>query len=337
LFADADRWGFTVICPRVQLAAEQQRFALAAQELERAKAQNLAAQRAYEEEEEFITNRLLDKLEKIKADRAALVQEVEAEEDFLVNTLYRRLAQVQKEKTDVEARLGTEHDMASKLQRRLDDLTAERHRLMKEKADLENTLEAEQEYISLKLGKQVDKLAAEKAALAREKVELQRQVSELSATVTRSRKEKVDMEAALEAEEEAVVNRLQRQLQQVTTAYRALETRMESAGMSPRADGTPSIDAFTDWVYGRSPSRTSDRLAGSRRERSLSVSSTSSMRDASHMSGGMMEEGSNGLHGIPHPVSMHSGPIGGQQDATSSPSHRRRVATSGGRRLERPW
>jgi hypothetical protein len=173
------------------------------------------------------------------------------------------------------------------LERRLSELSEERKRLMREKAQLENDLEAEQEYISLKLTKQVEKLAAEKAALAREKAELQRHVNDLSASVARTRKEKVALEAALEAEEEAAVNRLQRQLQQVTTAYRALESRLEAHGLSSRAEGVPAIDATLDWIYGRSPSRNSmDRFGGggshARRERSVSVSSTSSMRDASH-------------------------------------------------------
>lgn len=42
--------------------------------------------------------------------------------------------------------------------------------------DLENQLEAEQEYILNKLQKQVDKLAGEKSGLAKEKSDLQRQV-----------------------------------------------------------------------------------------------------------------------------------------------------------------
>lgn len=309
--------------PPLQLELERRRSSQFADELQQAKEQRLATQKAYEEEEEFITNRLLGRLEKLKSERAALVQEVEAEEDFLVNTLYRRLSQVQKEKTDVEAKLLSEHDTAAMLQRRLNALAEERQRLVREKADLENTLEAEQEYISLKLTKQAEKLAAEKAALARERSELQRQVADLSAAVEQSRKEKAALEAALEAEEEAVVNRLQRQLQQVTTAYRALEARMESAGMSPRADGAPAIDGMVDWCYGRSPSRNSDRMMSRGRERSVSVSSTSSMRDASHMSGGLPDHGGHAVHAV-HVAAQGQFPYH-PQSASSSPSHRRRA------------
>lgn len=187
------------------------------------------------------------------------------------------------------------------LERRLADLAEERKRLLREKAQLENDLEAEQEYISLKLTKQVEKLAAEKSALAREKAELRRQVNELSQSVQKARQEKVNLEAALEAEEEAAVNKLQRQLQQVTQAYRLLESRLEAHGLSSRAEGVPGIDSTLDWIYGRSPSRNSmDRFgSGTRRERSVSVSSTSSMRDASQsvMSAHVSAEGMHSTGG----------------------------------------
>lgn len=49
-----------------------------------------------------------------------------------------------------------------------------------------------------------------------------------------------------EVEEEKIVNRLQRQLQQVTGAYRALESRMEACGMSPREGTGTHIDTTTE-------------------------------------------------------------------------------------------
>ena len=128
--------------------------------------------------------------------------QVEAEEDLIVNSLQRRLTQLHNEKLAVEAKLQGEVTSAALLQKKLAELAEERRRLVGEKASLENTLEAEQEFISLKLTKQVEKLAAEKAKLAREKVELARQVGDLSDAVTKTRQEKVDLEAALEAEEE---------------------------------------------------------------------------------------------------------------------------------------
>jgi hypothetical protein len=58
----------------------------------------------------------------------------------------------------------------------LEQLAADKASLHRDKVDLENQLEAEQEYIMNKLTKQVDGLAADKGALQRERSELQRQV-----------------------------------------------------------------------------------------------------------------------------------------------------------------
>jgi coiled-coil domain-containing protein 6 len=316
-----------------QVEHERQIAAMAQEELKLVKKKGEAAQIAYEQEEEFITNRLLGRLEDLKGERVALAKQVEAEEDFLVNTLQRRLAKLHKEKAAVEAKLQGEQDGAAALQRRLNQLSEEKKRLVTERTLLENTLEAEQEHISLKLTKQIEKLAAEKANLAREKADLARQVGDLSDAVTRTRQEKVALENTLEAEEEAATNRLQRQLEQVTNAYRALEARLEAHGV--HADGS-GIDPTIEWVYsGRSPSRAaSDRIiTNARRERSLSVSSSSSMRDAASLPSGrpsfdahLHSRDSLGGSGSLLNPSYSSGPATGHQSAASSPDHRRRLA-----------
>jgi hypothetical protein len=59
----------------------------------------------------------------------------------------------------------------------LEELKQQQLRLNQEKVDLENQLEAEQEYIVNKLQKQVDGLAKEKAHLQQEKADLRRHVS----------------------------------------------------------------------------------------------------------------------------------------------------------------
>jgi len=58
----------------------------------------------------------------------------------------------------------------------LEELKQQQQRLNQEKVDLENQLEAEQEYIVNKLQKQVDGLAKEKANLQQEKADLRRHV-----------------------------------------------------------------------------------------------------------------------------------------------------------------
>ena len=58
----------------------------------------------------------------------------------------------------------------------LEELKQQQAALNKEKVDLENQLEAEQEYVVNKLQKQLDSLGKEKSHLQQEKLELRRQV-----------------------------------------------------------------------------------------------------------------------------------------------------------------
>jgi coiled-coil domain-containing protein 6 len=215
----------------------------------------------------------------LKDQYAAMQKQVEEEEEYITNKLLSRL---ESERKTLSHEVKIEHDLIARL-------ASEKAKLLREKEQMENALEAESEYISNKLSKQVERLGSEKAKLQREKADLQRHVGDLGAAVLRLSHEKVALENALEAEEEAAVNRLQRQLQQVTTAYRHLEQRMEQCGISPR-DGNgagPMLDSTLEWVYGagRSPSRRSQELLAaaplgsvgerltdsSKRERSLSI------------------------------------------------------------------
>jgi Fe-S-cluster containining protein len=47
-----------------------------------------------EQEEEFITNKLMKRLEQLKKEKQVLANEVEQEEEFLTNTLQKRLEKV---------------------------------------------------------------------------------------------------------------------------------------------------------------------------------------------------------------------------------------------------
>lgn len=192
--------------------------------------------------------------------------QVEIEEEHITNHFLRRLDELQREKQQLALQVKKEEEWLDQLR--------------KEKAALENALEAEQELISNKLMRKLERLAEEKASLQKHQTEMQRQVNDLADQVARLGREKIDLENAMEQEEEALVNRLQRQLQHVTAAYKILEARLEAAGVSAKA-GDPLISS-SDWMYGRSPThagRSADRLRSiSTRERSASVSSTSSAR-----------------------------------------------------------
>ncbi|KAL6782381.1 hypothetical protein ACKKBG_A06570 [Auxenochlorella protothecoides x Auxenochlorella symbiontica] len=262
----------------LELAAERRRCASLQEELKKEKQLAIARQLQAEAEEERLTNKLMQRLDELKTAKLTLTPEVEAEEG-LVASLKRRLDTLTADKAKLEAKLASDQDyVANTLLRKIREVEAEKLKLQRDKANLENTLEAEQEYISNRLSKQLEQLAMEKNTMMTEKLELRRQVNELAASVDKLNREKVALEAQFEREEEHVVNKLQRQLQAVTIAYCNLESKLESAGISPRESGGPGLDHTIEWVYGRSPSRHSTRLTTDGRDRSRSSSRTSSFR-----------------------------------------------------------
>ncbi|KAI8475154.1 MAG: hypothetical protein J3K34DRAFT_405501 [Monoraphidium minutum] len=105
---------------RNELEQERKRSNSYAESLKLAKEQSLAAQKQVEQEEEFITNKLMKRLEQLKREKQALATEVEQEEEMITNTLQKKL-----------------------------------EKLNRDKVALENQLEAEQEYITHRLQKQV--------------------------------------------------------------------------------------------------------------------------------------------------------------------------------------
>ena len=64
-------------------------------------------------------------------------------------------------------------------------------------------------------------------------------------------------------QEENIVNRLQRQIEGLMANYKALESGLEARGIAVKDIITPSIESkTTEWVYGRSPTRSDGRLSG---------------------------------------------------------------------------
>ena len=58
------------------------------------------------------------------------------------------------------------------------------------------------------------------------------------------------------------MNRLQRQIEGLLGNYKALESGLEARGIAVKDIVTPSIEKTTEWVYGRSPTRSDGRLSG---------------------------------------------------------------------------
>ncbi len=103
--------------------------------------------------------------------RAALAA-VEAEEERLTNSLQRQLSMVSREKHALERELQHEHEEHALAMQRLGaaftEKLSERSRLKDEKIQLENKLEAEQEFVVHRFGVQVQALLVERTRLKRE-------------------------------------------------------------------------------------------------------------------------------------------------------------------------
>mmetsp|Transcript_9143 Transcript_9143/g.23030 ORF Transcript_9143/g.23030 Transcript_9143/m.23030 type:complete len:294 (+) Transcript_9143:328-1209(+) len=251
---------------KAQLVRETRRANNAIQELRHTKEQNLAVHKQVEQEEEFITNKLMKRLEQLKKEKQILANEVEQEEEFLTNTLQKRLEKVAREK---------EH--------------------------MENQLEAEQEYIVNKLQTQVEALGREKSTMQTERMSLQKQVGRLTESVTKLSNEKVRLEQELESEEELIVNRMQRQIDDLLFNYKTLEKALRANGIFvPDSELIPmpylaAQDRLTRWSpsFGR---RGGPDFGGRWASRSLSASPARA-RAGSFSGGGSMQRRVSGEMG----------------------------------------
>lgn len=126
-----------------------------------------------EQEEEYISNKLLKKIQSLKKEKEALANNYEREEEYLTNDLSRKLNQLRNEKVQLEQTLEQEQEhMVNKLMRKIEKLEAETsakqsnlEQLRREKIELENTLEQEQESLVNRLWKRMERLEAEKRIL----------------------------------------------------------------------------------------------------------------------------------------------------------------------------
>lgn len=126
-----------------------------------------------EQEEEYISNKLLKKIQSLKKEKETLANNYEREEEFLTNDLSRKLNQLRNEKVQLEQTLEQEQEqMVNKLMRKIEKLEAETsakqsnlEQLRREKIELENTLEQEQESLVNRLWKRMERLEAEKRLL----------------------------------------------------------------------------------------------------------------------------------------------------------------------------
>ncbi|RMZ97579.1 coiled-coil domain-containing 6-like [Brachionus plicatilis] len=131
-----------------------------------------------EQEEEYISNKLLKKIQSLKKEKELLANNYEREEEYLTNDLSRKLSQLRSEKVQLEQTLEQEQEhMVNKLMKKIEKLEAETsakqsnlEQLRREKIELENTLEQEQESLVNRLWKRMERLEAEKRML-QEKLE----------------------------------------------------------------------------------------------------------------------------------------------------------------------
>ena len=138
------------------------------------KANSVSIQAMAEQEEEYISNKLLKKIQTLKKEKEVLAMNYEQEEEFLTNDLQRKLDKLRQEKLQLEQALDHEaqDNQVKVLMRKVSDLEAvtntkqkDLDRLKHEKVELENALEQEQEMLVNKLHKQMEKVEKEKREL----------------------------------------------------------------------------------------------------------------------------------------------------------------------------
>ncbi|KAL1930255.1 hypothetical protein VTP01DRAFT_1409 [Rhizomucor pusillus] len=79
-----------------------------------------------EQEEEYISNKLLKRISGLKKEKGELLVQVEQEEEYMTNMLQKKLNQLQKEKVDIENALEQEQEyIVNKLRKQLDSLRAQ--------------------------------------------------------------------------------------------------------------------------------------------------------------------------------------------------------------------
>ncbi|KAI8076820.1 uncharacterized protein BX664DRAFT_344035 [Halteromyces radiatus] len=79
-----------------------------------------------EQEEEYISNKLLKRITGLKKEKSELLLQVEQEEEYMTNMLQKKLNRLQKEKIDMENALEQEQEfIVNKLQKQLDALKSQ--------------------------------------------------------------------------------------------------------------------------------------------------------------------------------------------------------------------
>jgi len=134
----------------------------------------------------------------------------------------------------------------NKLEKKLNELNAERAKLGRYKVDLENQLEQEQEKVVNRLQRKADRYLDEKIQLVGEKKDLQRHVQELETQCASLRKDKVTLENQMEQEEEHIVNRLQRQLEDLMRRNRELERRADRGSVGGKEKSVSESETSED-------------------------------------------------------------------------------------------
>ena len=118
-----------------------------------------------EQEEEYITNKLMKRLEALKHEKEELARQVEVEEEMITNALTKKLQKVKEEKV---CHRPTD---AGAWRLRVARADGPRLALLCAQVHLENQLEQEQEYNVNKLQKQLSTVLEEKLNLRRSDLE----------------------------------------------------------------------------------------------------------------------------------------------------------------------
>eukprot|EP00347_Sterkiella_histriomuscorum_P018604 403344881 len=187
-----------------------------------------ANQFSLEAEEDFISNKLVQKLEQVQKEKLDIQRKVQQEEEHIQNYLHRKLQEINRERLEIEQQLEDEQNfLLSTLNKQLREVNQRKEALkkklereQKEKQELIDSIENEQKYLRNTLQKKLDQIQREKESLLREiESEESERIGNLQLIIERILSEKNEVEELLShevREKQVLVQTLENQKSNLT-------------------------------------------------------------------------------------------------------------------------
>ncbi|CDW79379.1 UNKNOWN [Stylonychia lemnae] len=162
-----------------------------------------------EAEEDFISNKLVQKLEQIQKEKHDIQCKVQSEEEHINNYLHRKLQEINRERLEIEQQLEEEQNFLLRtlnkqlreVNLRKDALKKQLEREQKEKQELLDSIESEQKFLKDTLQKKLEQIYREKESLLKEiESEESERIANLQLIIERILSEKNKLEELLSEE-----------------------------------------------------------------------------------------------------------------------------------------